>query len=139
FETAITFVGFQLCFAQGRLAVTALGSDEYLPSTIASTGRLQLCGLASSRVCLIEFSGIEKNASQIGLGYSRQRVEFHSLPRLSLGLIKPPRINNYSRQQIVRGGIRRRQFFCTLQFLQTFRKFPICQKKNPAKSGMCLR
>src|SRR5207249_12105169 len=71
FETAITFVGFQLSFTQGRLAVTALGSDEYLPSMIGSTGRLQLSGLACSRIRLIQFSSIKKNASQIALRYSR--------------------------------------------------------------------
>src|SRR5215471_2493289 len=70
FETAITFVGFQSSFRQGRLTVTALGSNEYLPSMIASTGGLQFSGLACSRVCLIQFSGIEKNARQIALGYS---------------------------------------------------------------------
>ena len=70
FETPITFVGFQLRFTQGRLAVTALRSDEYLPSTIGSTGWLQLSGLACSRVCLIQFSGIKKNASKSDLRYS---------------------------------------------------------------------
>jgi hypothetical protein len=90
FETAITFVRFQLRFTQGRLAVAALGGDEYLPSMTGSTGRLQVCGPACGRICLIQFSGIEKNASQIAVRCSRQRVEFHRLPCLTLGLIDSP-------------------------------------------------
>ena len=37
----------------------------------ASSGRLQLGRLACSRVCLIQFSSIEKNPSQIALRYVR--------------------------------------------------------------------
>ncbi len=114
FEKTITFVGFQLSFTESRFAITALGSDEYLPSMIGNRGRLQLNGLACSRVCLIQFSGIEKNASQVVLRKGRQRVEFRGLPRLSLGFIKSAKVNNDSRQQIVRGGICRGKFFGAL-------------------------
>ena len=71
-ESAKAGIGLQLRFAQGRLAVTALGSDEHLPSMAASPSRLQFCGLARNRVCFIEFSSIEKNASQIALRYSQK-------------------------------------------------------------------
>src|SRR5262249_36766568 len=114
FETPITFVWFQLRFTQGRRAVPSLGGDEYLPSTIGSAGRLQLGGLACNRICLIKFSGIEKNASQIGLRYNSQRVEFHPLARLTLGLVKSPKVNDQAGQHIVGGRIARRKFFRTL-------------------------
>ena len=78
-ETAKAGIGLQLRFAQGCLAVTALGSDEHLESMARSPSRLQFCGLASNRVRFIQFSGIEKNPSEIVLRYGRQRVEFHRL------------------------------------------------------------
>jgi hypothetical protein len=62
-----------------------------------STGRLQVCGPACGRICFIQFSGIEKDASQIALRYGRQRVEFHRMPCLALGVIKSPQIYDDSR------------------------------------------
>ena len=55
-EPAKAGIGLQLRFAQGRLAVTALGSDEHLESMGAGPGRLQFSGLASNSVCFIQFS-----------------------------------------------------------------------------------
>ena len=66
-EPAKAGIGLQLRFAQGGFAVAALGSNEHLEPMTASTTRLQFSGLASNRVCFVQFSSIVKNASEIAL------------------------------------------------------------------------
>src|SRR5574338_44058 len=94
-------VGLQLRFAQGCFAVPALGGDEHLEAMTACTSRLQVSGFAGNRVCFLQFSSIEKDASEIALRDSRQRVEFYRLACLPLWLVESPEINNDSGQQIV--------------------------------------
>src|SRR5262245_49781461 len=108
FESAEAGIGLHLSFAQGCLTVTALGRYEHLESMGARPGRLQFSGLASNRLRFIQFSSIEKNASEIALRYCRQRIEFHRLTCLTLGFVKTPQVNDNSCQQIVGSGISRR-------------------------------
>ena len=113
-ETAITFVGFQLRFSQGRRAVAALRSHHRLPSMTGSRGRLQLRRFPCRCICLVQFSGEEESSRQITLRYNRKRIEFHRMASLPLTLIDPPQIKDRSRQQIVCGGICGREFFRAL-------------------------
>ena len=133
-KRAKAFVRLELRFAQGCLAVAALNSDEHLPSMTGSSddgcnsATLRPAASASS-----SFPAIEKDSRQVELRRNRQRVEFHRLPRLTLGLINSPQINDDSRQQIVRSGIGRRKFFRTLQFAQSFGELPLRQENGPSR------
>jgi hypothetical protein len=62
-ETAIAFIGLELRFSQRRLTITALDRDEHLVAMIASSGWLQLRCFACYRVCLVQFSRDEKDAT----------------------------------------------------------------------------
>ena len=74
FETAKAVIRLQLRFAQGRLAVAALGSDRApaIDDCEAPAG-CNSAALRASRVCFIQFSGKEKNSRQIDLASTAER------------------------------------------------------------------
>src|SRR6266576_6068750 len=86
-ETSKRHVRLQFCFAQSAFAVISLHRDQHLPSVTRRGSWLYFCHFAPARVCFIQFSRNEKNATEIELRRHRQWVEFYCLAGLALGLI----------------------------------------------------
>src|SRR5207237_8248396 len=76
---------------------------------------------------------------EVVLCRARKRIQFDSVSSLFLGLIEFADINDDTRQQFVRSGIRGRKFLRALQFGKTIREFPLGKRANTAEGRMRLR
>src|SRR5262245_19559748 len=94
--------------------------------------------LPGRSVGLIEFSLDKKKARQTGPRLISEGVAFNRLSCQILGLFDLTKINQSSRQEIVRRWIPWRELVRASEFVHTVDKFPFDKKADPAERGVCL-